>query len=335
MIYRYFLNDVDNRKNNFNKIMTLCDLTRYELEKPYGRVPEKKHHQLQQLLCHNHSAHDEFIHHNIIGKSINTSYQLFPEFTGFIINQENLSQALTSLLENIIIIGNCDTYKAMANDEEFKIVYQASGPESLQKVNAIGNILLLSELIHFYSPNTKIKVNMMAPSLNNKNIFDEFFNYKCLLNQNENSITINKKELVHRHHSHNKFLSILQQHQVTKIKNNIQDSATFSSLIADLLFNIIYSQKISEQAEVLMIMCDVLKISRWTLNRRLKKEGTNFKTLFGTIKINVATKLLKETNLSIQEVSDWLAFSSHSAFTRFFRTQMKLSPTEYRMIKNG
>ena len=117
-----------------------------------------------------------------------------------------------------------------------------------------------------------------------------------------------------------------------KLKESILGHDMFAMSVNEIIFNIIYSKNISEQAEVLKMLCDILRVSRWTLNRRLHKEGTNFKDLFGVAKINVSIKLLRETNLSIQEISDWLAFSSHSSFTRFFRPKMKISPTNYRTM---
>ena len=243
---------------------------------------------------HNNPDKDNYIIENILYDSIPTSYNLFPELTGFCMNQKNLESGILSFINNSCIIGNCDFFTMKRNSTYTKLTYMTSSPEALQKTNAIGNIMLLSDLIHLYSPSTELDVSLTAKSITNKNLFDDKFNHKCIINQNENSIIIKNSELSCEHSSYNHPLCILQKEQVDNIKKSVFGSELFSSSILEIICDIIYSKKISEQSEVLKILCDILKVSRWTLNRRLKNEEKNFKDIFLDAKTQISIKLLTE-----------------------------------------
>ncbi|MBX9761331.1 MAG: AraC family transcriptional regulator [Beijerinckiaceae bacterium] len=73
-----------------------------------------------------------------------------------------------------------------------------------------------------------------------------------------------------------------------------------------------------------------LRIHPRTLGRRLAVAGTTFEKIRDDVRYVLARELLALTDLSLVEVSDILAFSSHSAFARAFRTWSGLSPSAWR-----
>lgn len=48
------------------------------------------------------------------------------------------------------------------------------------------------------------------------------------------------------------------------------------------------------------------------------------------VRLERAKQLLRETTLTINRISDMLGFQENAAFTKFFRNQMKIAPSEYR-----
>jgi YesN/AraC family two-component response regulator len=67
------------------------------------------------------------------------------------------------------------------------------------------------------------------------------------------------------------------------------------------------------------------------LSSRFKKE-TNIRFMsFVTIaKVDEAKKLLKMTNKSLSEISNYLSFSSQSYFQNVFKKSIGITPLEYR-----
>jgi len=65
---------------------------------------------------------------------------------------------------------------------------------------------------------------------------------------------------------------------------------------------------------------------------RLVKKSTDLSlgAFIGEIKISAAKTLLSETDMSVSDVSERCGFGSEYSFMRFFKTQEKITPTEFR-----
>lgn len=68
-----------------------------------------------------------------------------------------------------------------------------------------------------------------------------------------------------------------------------------------------------------------------TLQRELDRAGTDFRSLASAIKVQRATELLQQTNISITNISEELGYSSPAGFTRAFRKATGFGPREFRM----
>ena len=72
-----------------------------------------------------------------------------------------------------------------------------------------------------------------------------------------------------------------------------------------------------------------LGISRQTLLRRLKREGTTFEELLVSLRQRVAVHYLTQRRLPVKRVADALGFSDVSAFSRAFKRWTGYSPRAY------
>jgi AraC-like DNA-binding protein len=73
-----------------------------------------------------------------------------------------------------------------------------------------------------------------------------------------------------------------------------------------------------------------LCMSRWTLNRRLRKEGTRFQEILMELRREFATAYLDNRNLTIAEIAFLLGYSEQSAFFRAFKKWTGITPNQYR-----
>jgi AraC-like DNA-binding protein len=73
-----------------------------------------------------------------------------------------------------------------------------------------------------------------------------------------------------------------------------------------------------------------LALTPRTLQRRLTDAGQVYRQLVEDVRCVAARTYLARTDLSLQEVSDLLAFSEQSAFQRAFRRWTEQSPQAYR-----
>ncbi len=73
-----------------------------------------------------------------------------------------------------------------------------------------------------------------------------------------------------------------------------------------------------------------LDMSRATLQRKLKDRDMTFQFALDQARIEKAKLYLDDPRISLAEISLLLAFSEQSAFTRFFKREMKMTPMQYR-----
>lgn len=70
-----------------------------------------------------------------------------------------------------------------------------------------------------------------------------------------------------------------------------------------------------------------LGLSRQTLYRRLKAEGTTFEELLDGVRRRIALRLIRKEGLSVKEAAYRLGFSDPAAFSRAFKRWTGSSPT--------
>ncbi|WP_295385308.1 AraC family transcriptional regulator [uncultured Thiodictyon sp.] len=72
-------------------------------------------------------------------------------------------------------------------------------------------------------------------------------------------------------------------------------------------------------------------LHRRTLNRRLRDQGTSFKSLIEETRYEIARQLLRDTRLPLLEVALTLGYSDVTAFTRAFRRWSGTCPSDWRV----
>lgn len=76
--------------------------------------------------------------------------------------------------------------------------------------------------------------------------------------------------------------------------------------------------------------CRALKLSRRTLQRRLKAEKTSFQKVLQEVRAELAVNYLRDARLKSIEVAMLLGYSNISTFTTAFKSWYNLPPAEYR-----
>ena len=75
----------------------------------------------------------------------------------------------------------------------------------------------------------------------------------------------------------------------------------------------------------------ILGISSRGLRRKLEQSGTSYQKLLDAVRLNMATKLLKDTDAPISSISYELGFENASDFGRAFRRWCGQSPSSFRI----
>lgn len=76
--------------------------------------------------------------------------------------------------------------------------------------------------------------------------------------------------------------------------------------------------------------CRSLRLSRRTLQRRLRAEKTSFQKILQEVRAVLAVRYLRDSRLKALEVAMLLGYSSISSFTTAFKSWYNMPPIEYR-----
>lgn len=326
LIMRGIFNELTNHGVNTKFIFENCDISEYEMNRENGRIPEHKHYRFMlqaldffDLTERLHST--DFISH---------SFQNHPEFIGACLNECSAQDALSSYLRYRVVIGNCDEIIKSENIDKTKFEYINLGPQKLGSSQAIFNFIVMFHIAKNYSQNLNICVGFTEKQKQKSNLLNELFNTKCLWNQDSNYIIFNNHELEASAVGFNKNLSILQKNRLNDVCFKLENDVNYSSLIKEMIIHSIHLNRFEDDNSILHNICENLSISRWTLNRKLQNDNTSFLVLLKEAKIHLACDLLIKSNHTMQEISESIGFSSQSVFSRFFKSNLAVSPLAFR-----
>lgn len=99
--------------------------------------------------------------------------------------------------------------------------------------------------------------------------------------------------------------------------------------LADQVCEVIAMQ-LSGNTPTLESIAVVFNLEPWTLRRKLEKENTGFAQLLDKTRMTLATRYMRDTQLSIGEVAWLLGFSSAPAFQRAFKRWHQVAAGQYR-----
>ncbi|MEG0006855.1 MAG: helix-turn-helix domain-containing protein [Aeromonas sp.] len=316
---------------NTDAIKTQCQLSQYELERTNGRLSQKQHLRFIKAA----SAYD-FLWQERLSQShspaslIDGAYEMFPDLVGYCLNQPTAEEAVLGYIRNRIIIGNCDNFAIARADDQLVITYVEDQEQAQRNHSAIGNFMLLKELVRLYAPGVETAVSLRGAAKPGSKQLDEDFGCHCQFDQAANVIHFKSAALTSRAEHYLPLLNRNQHQQISRRVAALEYEQGFSSLVMSLLEQAIENNVLNDEASFMEYICGLFGMSRWTINARLNQENSHLSMLLKKVRIKKACAWLAETDLSIQDISERLRFSSLSVFSRFFSTHMGSSPLHYR-----
>jgi AraC-like DNA-binding protein len=155
--------------------------------------------------------------------------------------------------------------------------------------------------------------------------YEQHFRSPLKFNQKEDAIVLDMKQAEKPiPGSHPYMKNILMEYAeglLAKLATGEQFQDDVKRIIADLLpTGFVDIERVSEK----------LNMSRWTLTRKLRKEGTTFKNLLRVLRKEIAMNYLEHKKLSTTEIAFLLGYSEASAFQRAFKRWTGKNPYDYR-----
>ena len=303
-------------------------VTLAELESPDARISADKHRRCVELIGRFN------FRPTLLENGLQFLFNDFPSLANLCVNSPNLRTALHHLLEFRGLIGEFDYMLLKENGDQVQLEYIAEfapGNGAMQALANFSNAALITRCYDTGATPAVFQAEFMGAKPGFANEISAFFGQQARFGAARNTLTFSAARLDAPFPHYNPTLApFLAQHarnDLSAIRQTSCFSATVERLIQSLLGA---SAEQPDAGSLLQTLCRELNTTRWTLHRQLQQEGTSFKELELRIKISESCRLLRDTQLSVAEISEQLGFSSQSAFTRFFKARQDLPPASYR-----
>jgi len=158
--------------------------------------------------------------------------------------------------------------------------------------------------------------------------YQRIFGEEVQFHQGGNSLLLDTRLLDLPIKSANPLLKKMIQEKAKEAIDELNQDSSFSQQVKSLIQNNLSNQK-SNIDSVSQELC----MSRQTLYRKLKEEGTDFKTLLNEVRKTQAIELLVSDKANILHISLQLGFKESSSFYKAFHRWYSMTPNEY-LIKD-
>jgi len=242
-----------------------------------------------------------------------------------------IQAALIELIDHMSMqIPSGANIRLETTGEYSSMVYQVTGGQPFVRQ---GNELAISEINQFlrilcgfdWLPT---EVHFTHKNRSDSAPYKKIFYAPVKFNQDENKIIFHS-EILQKGiaHSNPELRSILKSHpEILQADSNKSLTERLEQIITRTLPTGTCSiEKIA----------GMLSMHRRTLHRRLKSEGTSFTKILEDIRKKIALERLRNSNITIIQLANYLGYSDNSAFTRSFKRWYGSTPQEWRANINS
>ncbi len=243
-----------------------------------------------------------------------------------LMNCEDLASAAKLLEQYISLRFPLIDISTRYNDSEFIIELNEKFP-----LNEIRNLVLEAILVTIKSaldqltPKIKKSLTISFPYANNQtNAYHSLTDCKLIFNTPCASISITKELMLERIPLAN--LSAYKEAEILcakELKIINQEGSYKNKVKQKILAN-------SENFPTQAVMASWFNMTSRTLHRRLVSEGVSYREILEDVKKTLAISYLKNTEMTIKEISYFLGYEDDRNFSRAFRRWQGISPSRYR-----
>lgn len=224
-----------------------------------------------------------------------------------------LAEAFSTFSQNISLLNPSEHWYSSVESNQIKLTVQFSSPQypSIAIDRSMAAILSWSRSLS----NEKISpsaVSLKRPKPNSYSTYNCIFGNTTLFDQAENCLWFSKSIFDQTIKDANPYLKELVAKQAMKLNTELSNAHTLSAISA---LNRLLTQDLAHYSQI-SATCEALHVSRSTLYRKLKREGTSFTELVKE------ARLLKLKNGELRQIShddlaDKLGFQDISSYYRF------------------
>lgn len=299
------------------------DIDRSTLEDSTARLPEPSlialwHHLARQTKCPHIGL--------LVGQTINPSAKGI--LASWVSQANTLGEALTIFIDHIALMNPSEIWSCHIDNGMCELVFrfrsQVDYPaiaieRSLSAMLTWGRALSGKE---FGVQEAQFRFGKPRYA----NMYYPIFGKHITFNAEQNLIRFDASILSSPVSSRNPFLKKMVAEQALSDLKDLRAQAGIRGRIKNAVINSMNGGAVLNNEEI----CQALNISRQTLYRALKKEGTTYKEIIEELRQEEAMRLLAQQDLSLEAISLQLGFQNSSSFYKACQRWFGKRPAELR-----
>lgn len=305
-----------------DEIFASANVDKYELSKPGARLGVTRAHILWRTSVHaigNDALGVDFVRHfHMAG------------LQGFWVccaTRKNLLEALRCVVSYFRVIATLGDVAIVESKGEVRITLTLPMPVSVTAHELIDAAIAIFMQVCRFAVDKDItakRVTLQRPEPIRRDRFEHYFKSPIEFNATENALVFDKAMLQDLLPVADAELTNAYEQLMIHYLNRLNEPH-FSSQVTSLVIKAL-SSGIPTQQDI----AEKLFLSSRTLKRRLAEERITFIELLEGAQLELARQYLRETTLTIAEISALIGYSEPSNFTRSFKKWTRLTPKQYR-----
>jgi AraC-like DNA-binding protein len=160
--------------------------------------------------------------------------------------------------------------------------------------------------------------------------YDRIYRAPVTFASDWNAILVDETWMFHRVSDQPRYVFGVLTERADMLLRELEDSKTTRGRVEGLLLPILHKGDASMET-----IADKLAVSRQTLFRKLKAEGTTFEKVLDELRHRLALQYLGARKVSVNETAYLVGFSDPAAFSRAFKRWTGSSPRAMRALNAG
>jgi len=244
-----------------------------------------------------------------------------------VFNSRTVGEGLQQYTRLIKLANEGDLVELRKENDEVIMVCDTENPEYYSPLAMERNFSVAITRLRRYAgakiPLKQVLFQHSAPSYLEE--YQRIFQGQILFEQSENKLIFDHSILSLKIRLRSSHLYTALLHYAESLLNKLTLQNPFQKRVKQFIV-----KYLSEGEVDIEKISHLMNISRQTLYRKLKGEGTNFHELLDETRKTLAVKYLKQQQYSINEIAFLLGFSETSAFSRAFKRWYQKSPANFR-----
>lgn len=291
------------------------------------RIPGDKHMRMMHVL--------RFVPYQLsdLPRTLDALYPFCPELVTLLSLCETPRQATVYYAEHRCLVGELDDLQLWHEPQQIRADFDYEPFLPRSPASALNNFALLIHAVRRLLDDQPCRIaielqgKLDIPGAQIGQMLDATVHFEC----KRNRLWLRSERLDTPSRHHHPLAERYLLARIGQLRSRLAARRTYAQSVRLTLEELLRQpQEMPAGDRIQHTVCLRLGLSRWTLARRLKEEGESFAEIWAQMRADEAMQLLKDTDLSIGQISERLGFGTQSSLTRFFRAHWGITPASYR-----